>query len=97
LWQPDALKITHGSAKIGRYNHTPGSTRQWCTNCGGHLFTDHPGMGLVDIYAALLPALRFDPALHVHYQETILHIHDGKPKLKDMPAEMGGSGTALAE
>jgi hypothetical protein len=33
----------------------------------------------------------------VNYQETVLHIHDGKPKFKDMPAEMGGSGTLLAE
>jgi hypothetical protein len=30
-------------------------------------------------------------------QETVLHIHDGKPKMKDMPKEMGGSGVTLAE
>jgi hypothetical protein len=33
----------------------------------------------------------------VNYQETVLHIHDGLPKMQDMPAEMGGSGVALAE
>jgi hypothetical protein len=97
LWAPQALEITRGSASIGTYNKTPGSSRRWCTKCGGHLFTDHPTMGLVDVYAALLPRLKFEPAVHVHYQESVLPIRDGKPKLKDMPSEMGGSGLALAE
>jgi hypothetical protein len=97
LWAPQALEITRGSASIGTYNKTPGSSRRWCTKCGGHLFTDHPTMGLVDVYAALLPQLKFEPAVHVHYQESVLPIRDGKPKLKDMPSEMGGSGLALAE
>ena len=54
-------------------------------------------MGLVDIYAAMLPQLKFAPALHVNYQETVLRIRDGTPKLQDMPKEMGGSGAVLAE
>jgi hypothetical protein len=61
------------------------------------LFTDHPTMGLVDIYAAMLPELKFEPGVHVHYQETVLPIRDGKPKFKDMPKEMGGSGINLPE
>ena len=97
LWKPDALKVTEGAAHIGTYNKTPISFRKWCKTCGGHLFTDHPTMGLVDIYAAMLPQLKFEPGVHVHYQETVLHIHDGKPKFKDMPKEMGGSGITLAE
>ncbi|MBS0577690.1 MAG: GFA family protein [Proteobacteria bacterium] len=97
LWPPAALKVTRGAASIGTYNKTPISHRKWCTKCGGHLFTDHPTMGLVDVYAALLPTLKFEPALHVHYQESVLPIRDGKPKMKDMPAEMGGSGATLPE
>jgi hypothetical protein len=97
LWKPDALKVTEGAAHIGTYNKTPISFRKWCKSCGGHLFTDHPTMGLVDIYAAMLPQLNFEPGVHVNYQETVLHIHDGKPKFKDMPKEMGGSGINLAE
>ncbi len=97
LWKPEALKITHGAASIGTYNKTPISHRKWCRQCGGHLFTEHPTMGLVDIYAALLPDLSFEPALHVHYQEAVLRIRDGKPKLKDMPKEMGGSGVTLPD
>jgi hypothetical protein len=95
LWQPSALKVTSGADSIGTYHKTPNSYRKWCTRCGGHLFTDHPIWGLVDVYAAVLPGLAFEPALHVNYQETALRIHDDKPKLKDMPAEMGGSGETL--
>jgi hypothetical protein len=97
LWKPDALKVTQGADQIATYNKTPGSSRKWCKACGGHLFTDHPGMGLVDVYAAVIPALEFKPGLHVHYQETRLRIKDGLPKMKDMPKEMGGSGVVLAE
>ena len=97
LWKPDAVQVTQGADKIGTYNKTPGSSRKWCTKCGGHLFTDHPGMGLVDVYAAVIPSLDFKPGVHVHYQETRLHIKDGLPKMKDMPKEMGGSGAVLAE
>ena len=39
----------------------------------------------------------FQPALHVHYGESVLRIQDGLPKQKDMPSEMGGSGTPLSE
>ena len=46
---------------------------------------------------ALLPQLKFEPGVHVNYQETVLRIKDGLPKLKDMPKEMGGSGAAAAE
>jgi len=35
--------------------------------------------------------------VHVHYQETMLRIRDGKPKFKDMPTEMGGSGVNLPD
>ena len=86
LWKPESLKITHGAESIGTYGKTPTSYRKWCTRCGGHLFTEHPKMGLVDIYAALLPQLKFEPMLHVHYQESVLRIEDGRLKVKDLPS-----------
>jgi hypothetical protein len=89
--------VTQGVEHIGTYNKTPISYRKWCKLCGGHLFTEHPTMGLTDVYAAMLPTLEFKPAVHVHYQETVLHIHDGVAKMKDMPSEMGGSGETLPE
>lgn len=97
LWNPESLQVTHGAQSIGTFNKTPQSSRKWCTKCGGHLFTDHPHWKLVDIYAAVLPQLEFEPGVHVHYQETVLSIHDGKPKFKDIPAEMGGSGVTIPE
>lgn len=97
LWRPDAVKITRGADNVGTYNKTPNSYRKWCKNCGGHVFTEHPGMGLTDVYAAIIPDFPFQPGVHVHYQETVLHIHDGVPKMKDVPKEMGGSGISLAE
>jgi hypothetical protein len=97
LWKPDALKVTKGAEKIGTFNKTPHSYRKWCTVCGGHLYTSHPGMGLTDVYAASIPTLEFKPGIHVNYQETKLRMHDGLPKMKDMPAPMGGSGIALSE
>jgi hypothetical protein len=97
LWKPDAVRVTHGAEHIGTYNKTPNSYRKWCKTCGGHLFTEHPGMGLIDVYAAVIPDLPYQPGVHVHYQETRLRIRDGLPKMKDMPKEMGGSGVTLAE
>lgn len=97
LWDPAAVVITQGAANIGTYNKTPQSRRQWCKTCGGHLFTDHPEMGLIDVYAAVIPDLPHQPSLHVHYGETVLRIRDGLPKWQDVPAEMGGSGISLPE
>ena len=97
LWQPNAFEVTRGAAQIGSYNKTAGSTRKWCVNCGGHVYTEHPSLGLIDVYAAVIPKLRFEPHLHVHYQETVLHIVDGLPKMQDLPSEMGGSGIEMPE
>lgn len=97
LWAPAALRITRGADGIGAYSKTPASIRKWCKSCGGHLFTEHPQWNLVDVYAALIPDFNYRPGVHVHYQETRLPMKDGLPKFKDIPAEMGGSGTVLAE
>ena len=97
LWKPGALAITQGADNIGTYNKTPNSYRKWCKTCGGHLFTEHPALGLTDVYAAVIPDLAYAPGIHVHYQETRLPIKDGLPKMKDVPKEMGGSGVALPE
>jgi hypothetical protein len=97
LWKPDAVKVTKGSDKLSAFEKTPHSRRRWCTACGGHVLTEHPGMGLVDVYAAVIKGFRFEPQLHVHYGESVVHVRDGLPKQKDLPAEMGGSGVLLPE
>ena len=97
LWKPDALRLVKGADKIGVHKKSERSLRKWCWDCGGHLFTEHPHWNLVDVYAATIPGFSFKPAVHVHYQETVLRVKDGLPKLKDLPKEMGGTGEALAE
>jgi len=97
LWKPDAVRVTKGADNIGTYHKTENSYRKWCKTSGGHLFSEHPGLGLTDVYAAMIPAMPFKPGVHVNYQETVLRIKDGVPKLKDFPAAMGGSGASLPE
>jgi len=97
LWQPQAVRVTAGLEHVATFQKTDFSRRQYCTVCGGHLMTRHPTLGLVDVFAATLPSLAFTPGVHVNYAETVLPIRDGLPKLKDFPAEFGGSGEVLAE
>ncbi|NHX28306.1 GFA family protein, partial [Escherichia coli] len=97
LWDPASLEIVEGAEHVGEYHKTENSNRKFCTRCGGHLMTDHPGMGLVDIFSAKLPDLDFKPGLHVHYGEKVLSIPDGLPKFADLPEELGGTGVNLPD
>jgi hypothetical protein len=97
LWKTDSVKVTKGAENLASYAKNPQSQRKWCKVCGGHVMTDHPPWGLIDVYAAVIPDFPFKPALHVHYQETVMRQKDGLPKMKDVPAEMGGSGQTLPE
>ena len=97
LWKPEAVRITSGAEHVATFQKTPLSQRQYCTKCGGHLMANHPPLGLVDVYAATLPALEFVPGVHVNYAETVLPMKDGLPKLRDFPKEFGGSGEAMPE
>ena len=97
LWQPENVALTEGAEFVGEYHKTDQSYRKFCTKCGGHLMTDHPEMGLIDVYSAMLPDLDFQPGLHVHYAESVLSIPDGLPKFADLPGDLGGSGRELPE
>jgi len=97
LWPPAQVKITKGADKVGTFNATEVSYRKFCTKCGGHLMTDHPPLGVIDVFTATIPTLDFQPGLHVNYQETVLPMKDGLPKMKDFPSEFGGSGETMAE
>jgi hypothetical protein len=97
LWKPEAVRIKSGSEDVATVQKTPMSQRKYCAKCGGHLMTNHPTLGLVDVYAATIPTLPFTPGVHVNYAETVLSMRDGLPKLRDFPAELGGSGETMAE
>lgn len=104
LWTPESFKITKGTENIAAFdkmaateNKAGTSNRKWCTNCGGHVYIDHPPMGVVDIPAVLIKGLDFQPGFHVHYQESVHKMKDGLPKFKDLPGPAGGSGEELPE
>jgi hypothetical protein len=97
LWAPDAVKVTAGAESLATYQQSALSQRQYCAKCGGHLMTNHPTLGVVDVFAATLPTLDFKPGVHINYAETVLPMKDGLTKLKDFPADFGGSGEAIAE
>ena len=97
LWPADKVRITKGEDRLGSYSKTPHSIRRWCKTCGGHVLTEHPSWGLIDVYAAIIPDVPFEPALHVHYQETVLPLKDGLPKQRDIPKDLGGSGQLLVD
>jgi hypothetical protein len=91
------VQIIAGAEHVATFAKTALSERQYCAKCGGHLMANHPPLGLVDVFAATLPTLAFVPGVHINYAETVLPIRDGLPKLKDFPAEFGGSGAVIAE
>ena len=97
LWQPIAVTIVRGAKLIGTFARSERAVRKWCTRCGGHLFTEHPGWGLVDVHAGVLPGFPFDPQFHLIYGEHALRMEDGLPKMRDLPFEMGGSGRTMPE
>ena len=97
LWKEDAVKVTKGAEHLATFAKTDFSQRKFCKVCGGHMMSGHKPAGLIDVYAATIPTLKFEPAIHVNYGETVLRIKDGLPKLKDFPAEMGGSGEMLPD
>lgn len=97
LWAPEAVEVLKGAENIATYQKTDMSQRQYCQLCGGHLMNTHPPFKLIDVFAATLPELSFVPQVHVNYAETVLPMRDGLPKLKDFPAELGGSGEIIPE
>jgi hypothetical protein len=104
LWKPTTLEITQGLDNIAGFDKNPVSgdkavvsNRVWCKTCGGHLYTDHPTMGLIDVPAVIIKNLNFKPGFHVHYQESVHPMKDGLPKFRDLPKEAGGSGENLPE
>lgn len=97
LWKPETVRVVQGGEHVAVFHKTARSHRKWCRQCGGHLMTEHPEWGLVDVFAAMLPTLQFQAGVHVNYQDSVLLLKDGVPKLRDFPAELGGSGQAMAE
>jgi len=97
LWNKGDVTVTRGEGNLGAINKTGMSNRRFCSECGGHVFVEHPGLGLTDVHASTLPPLSSAPSVHLTYAEQVLPMPDGLPKLRDFPAEIGGSGERLSE
>ena len=97
LWPKDAVRVTKGEDKLAAINKTGFSNRRYCSECGGHVFVEHPTLGMADVHASTLPSLSFQPSVHLNYESTVLPMKDGLPKLRDFPAEIGGSGETMEE
>lgn len=97
LWEPEQVKVVKGKQHLLQFNKTENSDRKWCAKCGGHVMAGHPGLKLIDVYAAILPSVEFNPGIHVNYAESVLRMKDGLPKMKDFPADFGGSGDLVPE
>ena len=97
LWKKDDVKVTKGSEFLGRFKASELSEKRFCTKCGGAVMTEHPTLGLTDVYAAILPTVPFKPVVHLNYDETVLPMKDGLPKLRDFPVAVGGSGETMPE
>jgi hypothetical protein len=97
LWQTHNVRVTKGAELVGSFNKTGMSDRHFCRKCGGHLISRHPDLGLTDVAAGALPGLAFKPVVHLNYAEAVMAVKDGVTKLKDFPAQVGGSGEVLAE
>ena len=97
LWKAGSVKVTKGEESLGGFKSSDFSERRYCTKCGGRVMVDHAGIGMVDLAPATIPSLAFKPAVHLNYEERVLPMKDGLPKLRDFPAEVGGTGQAMPE
>jgi hypothetical protein len=97
LWKAENVRVIRGAKFLGGFQKSKMSDRRFCTRCGGHIMTQHPNLGLTDVYASVLPGIDFAPVVHLNYAETVLPLRDGLPKQRDFPSEVGGSGEIIAE
>ncbi len=97
LWAPESVKVTEGADKLASFAKTEASHRKYCSDCGGHVMSEHPGLGMIDVYLNVVPGKQHEPTLHIFYAEKTVSVADGLPKYADMPTEFGGSGNTLPD
>jgi hypothetical protein len=97
LWPPENVKVTAGAENLASYARTEASHRKFCKACGGHVLSEHPAMGMTDVYLNIVPTLDHQGTMHIYYGEKSMSVPDGLPKFKDLPAEFGGSGEMLPD
>lgn len=97
LWPDASVRVVAGADRLGLYQKTEASQRQFCTTCGSPVLVRHPALGAVDVPVGTIAGFTFQPTVHVHYGEKVLALRDGLPKFRDFPTDFGGSGELLPE
>jgi hypothetical protein len=99
LWPRQNVRFASGEDKLRRYSRTGHASggRLSCSVCNGLVGVYLAETGLFDIFSGLVSDLDFKPTMHLNYENTVLPIQDGLPKLRDMPVDWGGSGEEIAE
>ena len=87
---------TSFSTQVGRLDLLP-SVRYCLTLDSDTRLPRNAARTLVSVFAATIPTYPFTPGVHVNYESTVHPMKDGLPKMKDFPAEIGGSGETLPE
>lgn len=100
IWAEDTVKITEGADALATFHKSPDSLsfRQFCRKCGGHLMIHHPALGVYDVFPGTVPALEFEPAIHINCIDAVMSLGDALPKYKDFPSEFeafGGTGELM--
>jgi len=96
LFPADKVKVSGGTITKGISGM---SHRQSCAKCGGIAYDDkkHTPMNMIMVPAGLSKEKKFEPSMHLMYGMRIYDCNDGKPKYKDFPTDMGGSGETIEE
>lgn len=99
LFEHDDVHFVQGLDHVHRFSKKgdPEEGKFSCTRCGGSIGTFIPRTRQFDIFAGLLKDFTFQPTAHINYGEGVLHVRDGLPKFRDMPARAGGSGALMDE
>ena len=91
------MNFTKGAEFLGKFKSSDISDRRYYTKCGSHISVAHLTLGLIDVRIGALRNFPFKPKVHLNYEETVLPIRDGLPKLRDFPSAFGGSGETVPQ
>jgi hypothetical protein len=68
----ESIRILDGEINLRSYTKADKTIRRWCNVCGGHLFTYHQKLRLIDVYPSTLVKYQFTPTVHLNYHKCIL-------------------------
>ena len=92
LWKPEAVRVTKGAEHVATFQKTETQPAPVVQEVRRAPDGQSSAAGPRRRIRRDDPDLDFAPGVHVNYAETVLPMRDGLPKLKDFPAEYGGSG-----